>query len=47
MRIDTIKPSRRAFLAGTAGIMVGFYLAPMGRAAAAPATGVAAGRPAG
>lgn len=47
MRIDTIKPSRRAFLAGTAGIMVGFYLAPMGRASAAPARGVSAGAPAG
>ena len=47
MRIDTIKPSRRAFLAGTAGIMVGFYLAPMGRASAAPARGVPAGAPAG
>jgi isoquinoline 1-oxidoreductase beta subunit len=34
MFIDKIQPSRRAFLAGGAGLFVGFYLSPLGRAAA-------------
>ena len=34
MMIDKIQPSRRTFLAGSAGLVVGFYLAPLGRAAA-------------
>src|SRR5687768_10797313 len=38
MFIDTIRPSRRSFLAGSAGLIVGFYLAPAGRAAAAAVT---------
>jgi isoquinoline 1-oxidoreductase beta subunit len=40
MKIETIHPSRRAFLAGSAGLVIGFYLAPLGRtAAAAPPIG--------
>jgi isoquinoline 1-oxidoreductase beta subunit len=35
MLIQSIRPSRRTFLAGSAGLVVGFYLAPMGRARAA------------
>lgn len=35
MLMETIRPSRRAFLAGSAGLVVGFYLAPTGRARAA------------
>ena len=30
MLIENIRPSRRAFLAGSAGLVVGFYLAPLG-----------------
>ena len=33
MLIENIRPSRRAFLAGSAGLVIGFYLAPLGRAA--------------
>ena len=36
MLIENIRPSRRSFLAGSAGLVIGFYLAPTGRAAAAP-----------
>jgi isoquinoline 1-oxidoreductase beta subunit len=36
MTIQSIQPSRRAFLAGGAGLVVGFYLSPLGRASAAP-----------
>jgi isoquinoline 1-oxidoreductase beta subunit len=35
MLIENIRPSRRAFLAGSAGLVIGFYLAPTGRARAA------------
>jgi isoquinoline 1-oxidoreductase beta subunit len=35
MLIQEIRPSRRAFLAGATGLVIGFYLAPMGRARAA------------
>ncbi len=35
MLIEKITPSRRAFLAGSAGLVVGFYLAPLGPARAA------------
>ena len=38
MKIETMRPSRRAFLAGSAGLVIGFYLAPTGRAAAQAAT---------
>jgi len=36
MLIETIRPSRRAFLAGSTGLVVGFYLSPLGSARAAP-----------
>jgi isoquinoline 1-oxidoreductase beta subunit len=36
MLIENIRPTRRSFLAGGAGLVIGFYLAPMGRSAAAP-----------
>jgi isoquinoline 1-oxidoreductase beta subunit len=36
MLMQHIRPSRRAFLAGSAGLVVGFYLAPVGRAHAVP-----------
>src|SRR5688572_5218873 len=38
MTIQTMTPSRRAFLAGSAGLVIGFYLAPLGRTAAAAPT---------
>ena len=38
MTIETMTPSRRAFLAGSAGLVIGFYLAPLGRTAAAAPT---------
>jgi isoquinoline 1-oxidoreductase beta subunit len=34
MLMENIRPSRRGFLAGSTGLVVGFYLAPMGRARA-------------
>ena len=44
MLIEKIRPSRRAFLAGSAGLVVGFYLAPLGRRA--PPIPIKAGVPA-
>lgn len=35
MLMETIRPSRRSFLAGSAGLVIGIYLAPTGRARAA------------
>lgn len=35
MLLETIRPSRRTFLAGSAGLVIGLYLAPTGRARAA------------
>ena len=35
MLMENIRPSRRSFLAGSTGLIIGFYLAPLGRARAA------------